>query len=128
MSSSNLLNSFNNHFFDFISDIQNVFPDDTDLQTAINYMSIIRKANPKMILKIWKTKIASKYSEEIKNGNLHFFLEKNYATDIKHADNSTQIINCINRLKTPIKQMSKENQDKSMKYIQNLTELSQLIV
>ena len=126
MSSSNLLNSFNNHFFEFISDIQKVFPNDTDLQSAINYMTIIRKANPKMILKIWKNKIASKYYSEIKNGNLEFFLEKDYSTDID-IDNSSQIITCINRLKTPIKQMSKENQDKSMKYIQNLTELSLLI-
>jgi predicted transcriptional regulator len=91
-------------------------------------MTLIRKANPKMIVKIWQNKIASKYYEEIKNGNLTFFLEKDYATDIKDAENSNQIVGCINRLKTPIKQMTKENQDKSMKYIQNLTELSLLIL
>ena len=127
MSSSNLLNSFNNHFFEFIFDIQKVFPDDTDLQTAINYMTIIRKANPRLILTIWKTKISSNYYQEIKDGNLEFFLEKDYSTDIIDAKNSGQIVNCINRLKHQISQMSKENQNKSMKYIQNLTELSLLL-
>ena len=127
MSSANVLNAFNNHFFEFISDIQTTFPNDTDLQTAKNYMTMIRKANPKMIAKIWQKNITSKYKEEIAKGDMTFFLEKDYTSDIKNSENSSQIISCINRLKTPIKEMSAENQAKSMKYIQNLTELSQLI-
>jgi len=127
MTSANVLNAFNNHFFEFISDIQTTFPDDADLQTAKNYMTMIRKANPKMIAKIWQKNIASKYKEEIAKGDMTFFLEKDYTSDIKNSENSSQIISCINRLKTPIKEMSAENQAKSMKYIQNLTELSQLI-
>ena len=127
MSTTNVLNAFNNHFFEFISDIQTTFPNDTDLQTAKNYMTMIRKANPKMIAKIWQKNITSKYKEEIAKGDLTFFLEKDYTSDIKNSENSSQIISCINRLKTPIKEMSAENQAKSMKYIQNLTELSQLI-
>jgi len=127
MSSANVLNAFNNHFFEFISDIQTSFPDDADLQTAKNYMTMMRKANPKMIAKIWQKNIASKYQEQIAKGDLTFFLEKDYTSDIKNSENSSQIISCINRFKKPIKEMSAENQAKSMKYIQNLTELSQLI-
>ena len=127
MSSANVLNAFNNHFFEFISDIQTTFPNDTDLQTAKNYMTMIRKANPKMIAKIWQKNITSKYKEEIAKGDLTFFLEKDYTSDIKNSENSSQIISCINRFKKPIKEMSAENQAKSMKYIQNLTELSQMI-
>ena len=127
MSSANVLNAFNNHFFEFISDIQTTFPDDADLQTAKNYMTMMRKANPKMIAKIWQKNIASKYQEQIANGDLTFFLEKDYTSDIKNSENSSQIISCINRFKKPIKEMSAENQAKSMKYIQNLTELSQMI-
>jgi hypothetical protein len=127
MSTTNVLNAFNNHFFEFVSDIQTSFPNDADLQSAKNYMSIMRKANPKMIAKIWQKHIASKYQEEIAKGDLTFFLEKDYTLDIKNSENSTQIISCINRFKKPIQEMSAENQAKSMKYIQNLTELSQLI-
>jgi hypothetical protein len=127
MSSANVLNAFNNHFFEFISDIQSTFPDDADLQTAKNYMTMMRKANPKMIAKIWQKNIASKYHEQIAKGDLTFFLEKDYTSDVQNNENSSQIINCINRFKTPIKEMTKENQAKSMKYIQNLTELSQMI-
>lgn len=127
MSTTNVLNAFNNHFFEFVSDIQTSFPNDADLQTAKNYMSMMRKTNPKMIAKIWQKHIASKYKEEIAKGDLTFFLEKDYTLDIKNSENSSQIISCINRFKKPIQEMSAENQAKSMKYIQNLTELSQLI-
>jgi hypothetical protein len=126
MSNNNILTLFNDHFIEFVSDIQNVFPDDPDILTAKNSLIAIRKANPKMIVKIWKSYIVGKYQSEIDAGNLAFFMEKDYSTDIATAENSDKIMESINRLRAPIKQMSKENQDKTMKYIQNLTKLSLL--
>ena len=52
--SARILNGFNEHFMAFVSDIINVFPDNTDLVTAKNSFVLIRKANPKLIIKIWK--------------------------------------------------------------------------
>jgi hypothetical protein len=126
MSNNNILTLFNDHFIEFVSDIQNVFPDDPDILTAKNSLIAIRKANPKMIVKIWKSYIVGKYQSEIDAGNLAFFMEKDYSTDIATAENSDKIMESINRLRAPIKQMSKENQEKTMKYIQNLTKLSLL--
>lgn len=127
MSNNNILMLFNDHFIEFVSDIQNVFPEDPDILTAKNSLITIRKANPKMIVKIWKTYIVGKYQQEIDAGNLAFFMEKDYSTDVAAAENSDKIMESINRLKAPIKQMSKENQDKTMKYIQNLTKLANLL-
>ena len=50
--SNNILTAFNDHFIEFVSDIQNVFPEDADILTAKNALITIRKANPKMIVKI----------------------------------------------------------------------------
>ena len=127
MSNNNILTLFNDHFIEFVSDIQNVFPEDPDILTAKNSLIAIRKANPKMIVKIWKTYIVGKYQNEIDSGNLAFFMEKDYSTDIAAAENSDKIMESINRLRAPIKQMSLENQDKTMKYIQNLTKLAALL-
>ena len=55
MSASNLQTVFNDHFVEFISDIQSVFPDDHDILVAKNSLLTIRKANPKMIVKIWNS-------------------------------------------------------------------------
>ena len=80
--------------------------------------------NPKMIIKIWSKFIVGKYKNEIESGNIDFFIYKDYSQDVENADNSGKIMESIDRLRTPIKNMNKENQDKTMKYIQNLTKLA----
>ena len=121
--SATILNAFNDHFMEFVSDIINVFPDNTDLVSAKNSFVLIRKANPKLIIKIWKSYVADKYGPEIDLGNISFFIDKDYANDLTNAENSDKIIESINRLRNPVKMMSEESQQKSMKYIQNLKKL-----
>jgi hypothetical protein len=122
--SVNILAAFNDHFVDFVTDIHNVFPDDVDVLTAKNSLLTIRKINPKMIVKIWNTFIVGKYKKEIEEGDLSFFIDKDYADDVSSVQNSDKIVESINRLRNPVKQMSIQNQTKVMKYIQNLTKLS----
>ena len=124
--SNSILSAFNDHFFDFLNDVQNVFPDDADILTAKNALLTVRKANPKMIVKIWNAFIVGKYKSEIESGNIDFFINKDYSTDVSSASNSDKIMESINRLREPIKNMSSENQSKVMKYIQNLTKLAEL--
>jgi len=124
---NNLVTVFNNHFADFVSDIQTVFPDDVDLLTAKNSLLAIRKANPKLLVKIWVKYVYSPYKTQIDNGDLGFFLTKDYASDLTSSDNSEKIMESIDRLRNPIKNMDAENQAKTMKYIQNLSKLSMLI-
>jgi len=124
MSSTNILSAFNDHFMEFISDVQKVFPEDVDLLTAKNSLTMVRKANPKMIIKIWKQYIVDKYSEQIEAGDISFFMDKDYSTDLSKTEFAGKIMEGIDRMRGPIKEMSKENQDKTMKYIQNLTKLS----
>jgi hypothetical protein len=121
---SNILSAFNDHFIEFVTDVQNVFPEDTDILAAKNALIAIRKANPKMIVKIWNSYIVGKYKPEIEAGNLEFFINKDYSQDISSAANSDKIMDSINRLREPIKQMTPESQAKTMKYIQNLTKLA----
>ena len=124
---SNVLTAFNEHFLDFLNDIQSVFPDDPDILTAKNALIAIRKANPKMIVKIWKAYIADKYRAQIDSNDISFFLTKDYSSDISIIKNSDKIIESIDRLREPIRNMGPENQVKAMKYIHNLTKLSDLV-
>ena len=121
---SNILTAFNDHFIEFVSDIQSVFPNDPDILATKTALTAIRKANPKMIVKIWSTFVIGKYKSEIEAGNIDFFINKDYSTDVSSASNSDKIMESINRLREPIRQMTPENQAKTMKYIQNLTKLS----
>ena len=123
---SGILTAFNDHFMEFISDIQRIFPDDHDILTAKNSLLAIRKANPKMIIKIWNNYIVGKYKKQIEDGDISFFINKNYAQDLVYANNPDKIIESIDRLRMPIKSMNSTEQAKTMKYIQNLTKLANI--
>ena len=124
--STTLLTAFNDHFMEFVNDIINVFPEDVDLVAAKNSFSLIRKANPKMIVKIWQKFVVEKYSDIIDNNDISFFINKDYSSDLTNAENSDKIMEAINRLRTPVQMMTSEDQKKVMKYIQNLKKLSVL--
>ena len=82
---TNLLTVFNDHFAEFVSDIQSVFPDDPDILTAKNSLLAIRKANPKLLVKIWIKYVYSPYKGQIDNGDINFFLTKDYASDLTRS-------------------------------------------
>ena len=123
---TNILTAFNDHFAEFVNDVHLVFPEDADILSAKNALMTIRKANPKMIVKIWNKFIVGKYRSEIEAGNLGFFMNKDYSSDLATSQNTDKIMESIDRLREPIRNMSGESQSKVMKYIQNLTKLAEM--
>ena len=118
-----LQKAFNDHFAEFIQDIVNVFPDNIDVLTASKSMTMLRKANPRLIIGIWNEYVSSKYADEIERGEIEFFMEKDYGSDTTNMDNSSQVVNAINRMREPVKLMAPDNQAKTMKYLQNLKKI-----
>lgn len=121
--SSTVLTAFNDHFMEFVSDIQSVFPDDHDILASKNAFISIRKINPKLFIRVWSEYVVGKYRNEIEAGNIDYFINKDYSQDVMDSPNSKKIIMSIDRLRNPVKEMNKENKKKSMGYIQNLTKL-----
>ena len=124
---TNLVTVFNDHFAEFVSDIQSIFPTDPDILTAKNVLLTIRKANPKLLVKIWSKYVYNPYKTHIEAGDINFFLTKDYSLDLARNENADKIMESIDRLRNPIKEMTPENQGKAMKYIQNLSKLAGLI-
>ena len=124
---TNLLTVFNDHFAEFVGDVQSVFPDDTDILTAKNALLAIRKANPKLLVIIWIKYVVTPYKQQIDAGDIEFFVTKDYSSDLARNDHADKIMESIDRLRSPIKLMSTDNQAKTMKYIQNLSKLALMI-
>ena len=124
---TNLVTVFNDHFAEFVNDIQSVFPDDADILTAKNALLAIRKANPKLLVRIWIKYVYTPYKQQIDVGDINFFLTKDYSSDLARNDNADKIMESIDRLRNPVKAMSPENQAITMKYIQNLSKLAMLV-
>lgn len=124
---TNLVTVFNDHFAEFVNDVQSVFPNDADILTAKNALLAIRKANPKLLVRIWIKYVFTPYKQQIEDGDINFFLTKDYSSDLARNDNADKIMESIDRLRNPVKDMSPENQAKTMKYIQNLSKLAMLV-
>ena len=116
----------NNHFVEFIEDIANYFSDNVEIKTTANALKTMRKANPKLIISVWKTSVVDIYAAQIEEGDISFFITKDYNKDLANLESNNEALNAIERIRKPIQDMPKEDQDKSMKYIQNLTKLCDL--
>ena len=126
---STFLTIFNNHFTEFIDDVVNVFPEDVDLLTMKKTFALIRKVNPRLIITVFYNDVYKKYYTHIEQGDIEFFIEKDYQTDLKNNDlinndNFTKITQAINRLREPIRKMNDSEKQKTIKYLQNLCKLS----
>ena len=73
-----LLKAFNDHFSEFINDVQNVFPNDVDILATKNALMLLRKANPRMIIDVWHRHITLLYQDHIDNLDISFFLLYKY--------------------------------------------------
>ena len=126
--SSPILTAFNNQFKEFMNDILCIFPDDKDLLSTKNMMTTLQKGNPRLLIQIWKTFIADPYASEIELGNINFFINKDYNSDVSQLGDSDKIVKAIDRLREPIKNMDADNQQACMKYIQNMSKLSAMYI
>ena len=118
--------TFNDEFMKFVNEVHSLFPDDKVIKKARDGLELLKKANPKLVIQIWKQYIVDRYNEEIEKGELDFFINKDYTNDVSNASNANSIMESINRLREPIRNMGASNQATAMKYIQQLTKLCQL--
>ena len=126
MDRSNVLKGFNNHLSEFFDDIERIFPNDIEIQKARVSLNNLKKMNPKIIIGVWKTYISDKYSNEIDKGDIEYFLNKNYSSDLQDSDYIKEILDKIEKMKNSIKLMQDDSKAKTIKYLQNLNKLCNL--
>ena len=112
------------HFVEFIEDIASVFPDENDLILAKNYLLLMKKTNPKLLINIFYNNIFLKYNDKFEQNDMDYFIEKDYQEDFTENKNSAKIIQSIDHLRSSIKNMNEQNKTKTIKYLQNLCKLS----
>lgn len=123
---STILKSFNNLFFTFLDEIVCIIPENPEVPAARNSFDIIRRANPTSIIKAWYMFVYKPYESVIESGNITFFFDKDYSGDLQSVSNSSRIMEIIDKIREPIKNMGPENMAHSTKYIQNLCKLSEI--
>ena len=118
-----VLKAFNNHLLEFVEDVIRIFPTNLDIKTGKTFIEGIKRVNPKKIITYWRDNILMLYEKEILNGDISFFINKDYKNDIGAEVQTLKVLEDIRKL---VKNTTKDNKEKAMKYIQNLTKLCKL--
>ena len=123
-----ILKTFNKQLTEFIEDISQIFPGEKDVIVLSTFMRTVMYGKPRAIIDVWYKFISLKYNKEIENGEIEYFLNKDYSEDLQSAPGSSETLDTINKLRTTIKLAfdQDENREKTIKYMQNITKLSNL--
>lgn len=123
-----LLKTFNKQLTEFIEDISQIFPGEKDVIVLSTFMKTVMYGKPRAIIEVWYNNITLKYNKEIENGEIEYFLNKDYSEDLQSAPGSSETLDTINKLRSTIKLAFNrdENREKTIKYMQNITKLANL--
>jgi hypothetical protein len=120
-----VLKAFNKHFFEFIDDIVLLFPRNTHITESRDMILTMKKANPTALIKIWNYFIAEPYIKEIEVGDISFFIEKDYSSDLRYLPNSKEILDAVDAtIRNPLREMDEINRSHCIKHIQLISQLS----
>ena len=123
---STLSKTFNTQFFSFLDDILTILPKNKDILTARRSFETIKRANPTIIIKVWYQHVNLPYQDVIFEGDISFFYEKDYSSDLSTLANNGEVLKVIDKIRQPIKEMSENNKNQTTKYLQVLTKLADL--
>ena len=121
-----ILKAFTNHLKEFVEDVQNVLPRDADLRTAKIFLEGLIKVNPKSVIISWKECVNDVYKEKIEEGDIDYFINKDYSIDLEGTNQKNKILKTIEMFRDKMNNMGDDNKKKCMKYIQNLTKLTNM--
>lgn len=118
--------AFNNHFMEFLDDVMLVLPKNKNIKTAKFYVSNLTRLNPTLLVKAWNLYCVIPYSDEIKNGDFSYFINKDYNSDVGESVeyNSGQVLEAIEEIRKSASELCDDNQNKIIKYVQNLSKLA----
>jgi len=127
MNKNQVVEAFNIHFIEFITDIEKVFPNDADITLARKSLSKTFALLPKILIRMFHDSFVSHYSSEIESGNLDFFIENDYRA--KHGykvKDEAWVLEKIDCLREPVRNMTDNDKAKVIQYLKNLKKLSDM--
>jgi hypothetical protein len=127
MDKLSLSKAFSTHLIEFLDEVTIVFPKNVKIRTFKSAVKQVKSVNPSKLIKTWYNLIATQFKEEIYSQDYRFFEQKDYSNDLKNSEwDANDIYEFIDEMKRSSKNMSIENKKKSMKYLSNLTKMSEM--
>lgn len=111
-----LLNALYDQFTSFITELSEMYPDDSDFPMFLTAVRMLKLSNPSMLGK-YIVENTGPYEEQIMNKEEQFFLTHDFES---HGVN----IDILSKLKTYVSAMSEQNKEHVWKYCQNIIRLA----
>ena len=121
-----IIRTFNELFFELLDDVIKILPNSVGLKTARRAFQTFSDLNKAVLIKCWHKFVYLKYKDQIFSGNIEFFFEKDYSTDIVKLSNPDKVLEVIDSIRDPVKEACSTSVNKAhvTTYMQNLTKLS----
>ena len=119
-----ILRGFNNHLFEFLDDIIAIFPENSDLKTVKTFFEFTKKGNVTILIKMWHEYVFKPYGELLEKGEMDYFISKDYSEDLVYMTNSKDILEAIDKIRKPLKDLSADSKKSCLEYLNNLNKLS----
>lgn len=127
MDKISLSKAFSTHFVEFLDEVTIVFPKNVKIRTFKTAVKQVKTVNPSQLIKTWYNVITIPFKDEIYSQDYTFFEVKDYSKELKNTKwDASDIYQFIDEMKRSSKLMTIENKKKSMKYLSNLTKMSEM--
>ena len=118
------LTAFNTQLERLVKDLITYFPESKDFKLFESSFLLLKQANPRKILELFKVHILSKYKQYILDKNESFFLQNDYNDVIAKNDNNYAEL-LMHRLKDNWSSIDDKNKETIWKYFQVLVVLAE---
>jgi hypothetical protein len=121
-----IVRTFNDLFFELLDDVIKILPGSAGLKTARRAFQMLSDLNKPALIKCWYKFVYLKYKDVIFSGDITFFFEKDYSTDVVKLSNPDKVLEIIDSIREPVKEACSTPVNKAhvTTYIQNLSKLS----
>lgn len=113
-----LMNALYDQFFSFLSELKDMYPEDTDFSMYETSVRLLKSTNPSLLPK-YIVEYTQDFRSQIESGDEKFFLEYSFNEYGEHVD-----LNIFSKLKKYYADMSSDSKSNTWKYIQNIYKLS----
>ena len=117
MSKKVLIDAFFNQFNSFLGELKQMYPEDVDFPVFITTLSMMKAANPMLVVNFVKTEIVDPFGAKILARDESFFMTQDY-TVREDVD-----LNIVDKIKQYIQGMTPETKETVWKYIEIITKL-----
>ena len=123
---SSINKAFNTLIFNFLDDIISIYPEQVEISTAKTSLMTLKQMNPTIVTKSWYKMVYVPYKDVIDAGDITFFFEKDYNSELQNIPNGKEIMKVIDKIRRPISQMDETNKNHCAEYILKLSKLSEI--